>query len=171
MNVLARKIEGAVLLAIRLVVGVLMMAGAVIVLPIAVFSADASLLTNAFVWGFAVVEVLLFGSVGFFGFARPFFLYRRLPEVQAETDGTYLYIHSTKEGKIPLAEISYDSVVAEVPYMMSKAFLVHLLSERYGHVIIKVPGYGRYKLFFISQAQDAVQEIIALAAEKAARRA
>lgn len=154
MKVLARKIEKSILFQLNLIVGVLIMAAAFIAMPIGVFSIDVSLLTNLFVWAVVLAAMLMFGSVGYFCFLRPYLLFRRLPEVQAETDGTYLYIHSTKEAKIPLAEMDGTYLDFHMPYMMSREFVIHILSERCGNVTIKVPKYGKYKLYNIAGANE-----------------
>lgn len=165
MKIIARKIKKNLVLKLYLAVGIVMMVAALIVLPIAVFSTDVSLLKNGFVWGFVLIEMLAFGLVGWFCFLNPFLLFRRLPEVQAETDGTYLYIHSTKEAKIPLADMEGAYLDMETPYIMTHEFILHLVSEQYGKVIIKVPGYGKYKLYYISGAAE-VPDMIAAFAEK-----
>lgn len=166
MEVIAQKAKSVTVLMIELITGAVIMLAAFIILPIHIFSIDKELLSNGFVWGVVIVCMLFFGSVGFFGFIRPYFLFRKLPDVQAETDGTYLYIHSTKEAKIPLAEMEGTYLNAELPYIMSRGFLVHLLSDKYGKVIINVPGYGKYKLHFIAGAYDVPARLAALIESK-----
>lgn len=159
MKVLARKTSMKSLLTVKFLFCAILMAAVVIALPVCIFSQSPELLTELSVWVVVLILMVLFALAGIFGGIRPFLLFRRLPEVQAETDGTYLYIHSKKEAKIPLAEMEGTYLDAELPYMLSKEFIVHLLSERYGKVIIKVPGYGKYRLYYISGA-DAVPGII-----------
>lgn len=166
MNVLARKTKQTMVLTVYLIFGILIMGAAFLVLPIGVFARSPELLTNLYLWGAVVLGMLFFGSIGFFGFVRPYILFRKLPEIQAETDGTYLYIHSKKEAKIPLADMDGTYLDATTPYVMSQEFIVHLLSDRYGDVIIQVPGYGKYKLYFISRAQDVPAVIAALVANQ-----
>lgn len=159
MTVIAKKVERSTLLILQLVIGALMMAGGFVLIPIAVFSIDAELLKNLFVWAFVLVEMLFFGLVGFFSFIRPFFLFRTCPDVQAETDGSYLYIYGKKQAKIPLIDLRQAKVNVVTPYMMSKEFIIHLISDRYGKVILKVPEYGKFKLYFVQNA-DAMPFII-----------
>lgn len=52
---------------------------------------------------------------------RNYLLYRRLPVVQAETDGTYLYIHSKKEAKLPLVDITLADGEKHKLYFISHA--------------------------------------------------
>ena len=47
--------------------------------------------------------ILFFRSDGHLRFVRPYCLYLKLPEIQAEYDDEFLYIHAKKEAKIPLA--------------------------------------------------------------------
>lgn len=154
MEIIARKTKKKLFVTLELVSGIVIMAAVFIWLPIALFSIDKSLLTNIYVWGFCILAMLFFGSVGYFCFLRPYVLFRKLPDVQAETDGTYLYIHGPKEAKIPLAKIKAENLDSSIPYIMSSEFIVHLLSEQYGTVYIKVPRYGKFKLRFVSRAQE-----------------
>ena len=94
---------------------------------------------------------------------RPYFLYRKSPEVLAETDGEYLYIHGNKEVKIPLSEISEAMVFVKLPYIYSNEFvsvlLIHLFSEKYGDLDLEIPGHGNYKLRFVSDVQSAANAL------------
>lgn len=164
MTVIARKTEKKAMLMLELAAGIIIMAAAVFVLPISVFSDDPTLLKNGYVWGAVIVGMLFFGLVGLFGFVRPFFLFRKLPQVQAETDGSYLYIYGKKEAKIHLAEMDGTYVNCETPYIMSSEFIAHLFSEQYGTVIIKVPNYGKYKLYYVARAKEVPGMIAALVA-------
>lgn len=166
MKVLAQKIQSKTLLTLELLVGAVIMAAAFVAMPIGTFYNNKELLTNGYVWAAVIVGMLFFGSVGFFLFIYPYLLFRKMPEVQAETDGTYLYIHSKKEAKIPLAEMEGTYLDAEIPYIMNSGFIVHLFSDRYGKVIIKVPGYGKYKLYFIANAKEVPAQIAALIESK-----
>lgn len=162
MKTIAQKTTQTGALMLDLVIGMVIMLAACIAIPIGVFSIDQELLTNGFVWCVVIVSVLIFGAVGYFGYVCPYLLFHKLPDVQAETDGTYLYIHSKKEARIPLADMEGTYLDAELPYIMSWEFVTHLLSDRYGKVIIDVPEYGKYKLYFISNARNVPAELLAL---------
>ena len=136
MRILVRKMSSLGLLKVELIIGTLIMAAAVIGLPVGIALTDVTLMLNPYVLGVIGVGMLLFGLVGYFIFIRPYILYRKLPAVQAETDGEFLYIHSKKEAKIPLADLAGTSTFIHLPFMFSKEFiavlLTHLISENYG---------------------------------------
>ena len=164
MKSLAKKISKPSLLTVELIAGSIIMAAAMLLLPIGMICIDPALLLNPYVLGIVLIGMLMFGLVGYFIFIRPFFLCRRMPAVQAETDGEFLYIHSKKEAKIPLAELSEATVYVELPYLLQKEFLdeiiVHLCSERYGNILLEIPGHGKYRLYFISHVQETADELI-----------
>ena len=155
--------KGLGLLKIELVIGALIMAVAVIGLPAGIMAIDIALMANPYVVGVVIIGILMFASVGFFGFIRPYILYRKLPDVQAETDGEFLYIHAKKEAKIPLSSLSDAYVRVELPYLLQKEFLaefiIHLFSEEYGNVVLEIPGKGSYRMRFVSHAKDAANEL------------
>ena len=155
--------KGLGLLKLELVIGALIMAVAVIGLPAGIMSIDVALMANPYVVGVVIIGILMFASVGFFCFVRPYILYRKLPDVQAETDGEFLYIHAKKEAKIPLSDLSDAYVRVELPYLLQKEFLaefiIHLFSEEYGNVVLEIPGKGSYRMRFVSHAKDAANEL------------
>ena len=85
-------------------------------------------------------------------------MYLGLPEIQAEYDDEFLYIHSKKEAKIPLAELSYVQITAELPFLLHESFLreilIHLCSDEYGRIDLDIDGFGSYKLYFVPHAED-----------------
>lgn len=166
MRPVATKIQKSFLLILDLVFGIVLLGAAFIAFPFIVFSIDLELLKNLYVWAFVIFEMLFFGLVSFFANIRPFFLFRKLPEVQAETDGTYLYIHSTKEGKIPLSALADAEYDVTTPYMMSHEFLIHLFSQRYGKVTIDTLEHGKFKLYFIADAPDLPERLTAMGMAK-----
>lgn len=166
MTVIAKTIQSKTLVIIDLICGSLIILAAFIFIPIAIFSIDASLISNPSVWGIVIVLMLFFGMTGFFAFIRPVLIYRKLPAVQAETDGTYLYIYGRKEAKIPLVEMEEASIDTETPNMMTRDFFIHLISEEYGRVNIKVKGYGRFKLYFVSGAKEVHYKILEIVENK-----
>ena len=90
-------------------------------------------------------------------------MYRKIPEIQAETDGEFLYIHSKKEAKIPLSELTEATVSVDLPFILQKDFLreiiIHLGTEEYGNLVLEIPGYGKYKMYFVSYAYGAANEL------------
>ena len=165
MKVLAKKMSSLGLLKVRIVIGVLSMAVGFIGLPVGLIAVDATLLLNPYVLGVVIAGMLFFGSVGYFLFIRPYFLYRELPDVLAETDGEFLYIHlPKKEAKIPLNSIEEVFVDVDLPFIYQKEFvtdiIIHLFSEEYGTVYLEIPNEGKFKMRFVSQAQDTADELI-----------
>ena len=163
MRVLIRKMKGLGLLRLELAIGALIMAAAAIGLPIGIMSIDVALMVNPYVVGVVLVGILMFCSVGFFCFVRPYILYRKIPDVQAEFDGEFLYIHTKKEAKIPLSELSEAYVRIELPYLLQKEFLaefiIHLFSGEYGNVVLEIPGRGSYRMRFVAHAREAANEL------------
>ena len=164
MKTLVEKISKPSLLAVELVAGSILMVAAMLLLPIGILCIDPALLLNPYVLGVVLIGMLMFGLVGYFIFIRPFLLFRKMPAVQAETDGEFLYIHAKKEAKIPLAELTSATVYVELPYLLQKEFLdeilVHLFSEKYGNILLEVPGHGNYRMYFVSHVQETADELI-----------
>ena len=164
MRILVRKMSSLGLLKVELIIGTLIMAAAVIGLPVGIALTDVTLMLNPYVLGVIGVGMLLFGLVGYFIFIRPYILYRKLPAVQAETDGEFLYIHSKKEAKIPLSKLESATVYVDLPYIYQKEFLsefiIHIFSEYYGTVILELPGYGNFKMRFVSNAEETGDNLI-----------
>ena len=164
MRILVRKMSSLGLLKVELIIGTLIMAAAVIGLPVGIALTDVTLMLNPYVLGVIGVGMILFGLVGYFIFIRPYILYRKLPAVQAETDGEFLYIHSKKEAKIPLSKLESATVYVDLPYIYQKEFLsefiIHIFSEYYGTVILELPGYGKFKMRFVANAEESGDNLI-----------
>ena len=164
MRILVRKMSSLGLLKVELIIGTLIMAAAVIGLPVGIALTDVTLMLNPYVLGVIGVGMLFFGLVGYFIFIRPYILYRKLPAVQAETDGEFLYIHSKKEAKIPLSRLESATVYVDLPYIYQKEFLsefiIHVFSEYYGTVILELPGYGKFKMRFVANAEESGDNLI-----------
>lgn len=167
MNILAKTTNKKSLFTLDLIVGIVIMAAAVIAIPIAIFSIDPSLVEIPAIWILVIALVLFFGSVGFFGYLRPFLIFRKMPKVQAETDGEYLYLHGKKEAKLPLAALAKAKIHEEIPYLISWSFIVHLASEQFGNVVIKVPKHGKFKLYYVARARQVAIELITMSEEMA----
>ena len=158
MNVLVRKMSSLKLLKVELIVGIIFSVAAMIGIPVSIFCLAPDLLREPLAWGIAFGVMLFFGLVGYGLFVHPYRLYLKLPEVQAEYDDEFLYIHGKKEAKIPLAEITYVHITAELPFLWHESFLreivIHLCSDEYGKIDLDIEGYGNYKLYFVPHAKD-----------------
>lgn len=166
MKVIVSKISKLGLLKLKLVLGALTMLVAVVGLPVGILCADATLLANPYVLGVILIAMFLFALVGYFSSVRPYFMYKKYPDVQAETDGEFLYIHTNKEAKIPLSQLSEATVRFELPFILQKEFIsdiiIHLFSGEYGDVILSVPKYGTFKMRFVANARESASELAGL---------
>lgn len=164
MNVLVKKMSNLGLLKFQMIGGATTMGAAMILLPAGLAWLDYTLLLNPYILGTVLVGMLFFAAVGYFLFVRPYLIYRRLPEVLAETDGEFLYIHTKKEAKIPLADIEMATVYVDLPFLYHHDFwaqiVVHLFSERYGTVTLDLEGIGSFKMRFVSEAEETGDSLI-----------
>ena len=151
-------------------IGAIVMAAAMLGLPIAVLSGDASLLLDPYVLGVVVIGMLMFGSFAYFLFIRPYRIYRKSPEVLAETDGEYVYVYGNKQAKIPLSAFEGAMVTYHLPFVYSKeliaVLMIHLFSEKYGDLILDAPGYGSYKLCFVCNVKETADELMTFLCEE-----
>ena len=165
MRTLVRKMSAFGILRAQFIMGAIVMAAAMIALPVGIMVGDPSLLLNPYVLGVVLIGMLLFGLFAYFLFIRPYTIYRKSPEVLVETDGKYLYIHGKKEAKIPLADLDGASTFIHLPFLYSNeligGLLAHLLSEKYGDLDLDLPGYGSYKLRFVSNVRETADELLA----------
>ena len=165
MKILVKKMKSFGILKLEMIVGAIIMLATMILLPVGIMMGDASLLLNPYVLGVVVIGMLMFGSFAYFLFIRPYFIYRKSPEVLAETDGEYIYIYGKKQAKIPLSDLADATVTYQLPFFYSKeliaVLLTHLFSEKYGDLILDVPGYGSYKLRFVSNVKASADELLA----------
>ena len=164
MKVLVKKMTKFGLLKLEIVIGIIIMALAIIGLPLGLLLTNPAILAEPMTWGVLLPGMLFFAFAGYLCFVRPYILYRKFPEVQAETDGEYLYIHANKEAKIRLADITEANVQVDLPYILQKEFikeiLMHFFSEKYGNVVLEIEGYGTYKMRFVAHAQDTADDLI-----------
>ena len=163
-RVLVKKMSAFGPLGVQLIGGSVLMAAAMIALPVGILWVDATLLANPYLLGVVLVGMLFFGLVGFFGCIRPYLLYRKMPSVLVEADSEFLYVHARKEAKIPLEKISEAYVHISLPYLYQKelvaVLLVHLFSEKYGTVILEIEGYGTVHIPFASNVHSAASELV-----------
>ena len=135
-----------------------------IVLPVSILVVDASLLLNPFLLSVILGAMAIFGLLAYFLFIRPYFLYQKMPEVLVETDGEYVYIYGKKEAKIPLSDFDGAMVTYELPFIFSSEFLMlflaYFLSEKYGDLVLDVPGYGSYKLHFVANVKASADDFL-----------
>ena len=164
MNVLVRKMTSLKLLKVELILGSVFSTIAMIGIPVSIFCLAPDLLREPLAWGIAFGIILFFGLVGYGLFVRPYRLYLKLPEVQLEYDDEFLYIHSKKEAKIPLADLTYVHITAERPFLMHESFLreivIHLCSDEYGRIDLDIEGFGNYKLYFVPHAENMEGELL-----------
>ena len=164
MKVLVRKMSSLKILKLELIGGAIFFAIVMLGLPIGLFCVAPMLLTEPLAWAIVLCGMLFFGLVGYGLFVRPYRLYLRLPEVQAEYDDEFLYIHGKKEAKIPLAEITYVNIAAELPFLLHESFLreilIHFCSDEYGRIDLDIDGFGSYKLYFVPHAKRMEDELL-----------
>ena len=164
MKVLVRKMSSLKLLKVELIFGTIFSAIAMIGIPVSMFCLVPDLLREPLAWGIALGIMLFFGLVGYGLFVSPYRLYLKLPDVQLEYDDEFLYIHSKKEAKIPLADLTYVHITAELPFLLHECFLreilIHLCSDEYGRIDLDIDGFGSYKLYFVPHAEDMESELL-----------
>ena len=164
MKVLVRKMSSLKLLKVELIWGTVFCAIAMVGIPVSIFCLAPVLLAEPLAWAIALGVMLFFGLVGYGLFVHPYRLYLKLPEVQLEYDDEFLYIHSKKEAKIPLADLTYVRITAELPFLLHESFLreilIHLCSDEYGKIDLDIDGFGSYKLYFVPYAEDKEGELL-----------
>lgn len=164
MKVLVKKMSSFGILLAQMIIGVIVMVAAMVAGPVGIIRADASLMLNPYVIGVVLIGMLMFGLFAYFLFIRPFFIYRKSPDVLAETDGEYLYIHGKKEAKIPLSALDGAVVTYHLPFIYSNEFvavlITYFISDKYGDLYLDVPGYGSFKLNFVAKVKDTANDFI-----------
>ena len=164
MKILVTKMEKLGLLKFVLIYYAVIYIALALVLPVTILILDVSLFLNPTILGMVIIAVLFFGTIGYFTFIRPYIVYKKLPQVLAETDGEYVYFHGEKEAKISLNDLSYCYVDVRVPYIFQhgfiREFIIHKFSFNYGSIILDVPSYGTIKLKFVANASDVAKELL-----------
>lgn len=158
MKPLVKKMSSLKALKVQLIIGIIFSAAAMVFIPVSVFCLAPALLGEPLAWAIVLGIVLFFGLVGYGCYVRPYRLYLALPEVQVEYDDEFLYIHGKKEAKIPLAELTYVNICADLPFLVHESFLremlIHAASEEYGNIDLDIDGFGTYKLRFVPYAKE-----------------
>ena len=164
MKILVTKMEKLGLLKFVLIYYAVIYIALALVLPVTILILDVSLFLNPTILGMVIIAVLFFGTIGYFTFIRPYIVYKKLPQVLAETDGEYVYFHGEKEAKISLNDLSYCYVDVRVPYIFQhgfiREFIIHKFSFNYGSIILDVPSYGTIKLKFVANVSDVAKELL-----------
>ena len=164
MNVLVKKMDKMGLLRFVLIYYAVIYIALALVLPVTVILLDSSLLLNPTILGVCLLAMAFFGLIGYFTFIKPYFVYRNLPTVLAETDGKYVYFHGKKEAKISLNDLSYCYMDVDVPHIFHPGFLrefiIHKFSSDYGTIVLNVPNHGTIKMPFVANAEDVGRELI-----------
>ena len=172
MKTLVKKMSSLGVLKIEMVIGAIVMLAAMIVPAVGFAAIDPTLLENPYVLGVVIGVAVIFGLLAYFLFIRPYFIYRKLPEVLAETDGVNVYFHGTKQAVIPLSAFADAVVTYQLPFIYSGEFfaalLAYLVSEKYGDLIVDVPEYGSFRLRFVSGVQAAADGLLSFLCEATA---
>lgn len=164
MRILVKKMSKFGILTAQFIIGAIIMLAAMVALPIAILTAeDPSLLLEPSVLGICIATAIIFALLAYFLFIRPFFIYRKSPEVLMETDGEFVYIYGQKQAKIAVADFEGAVITYHLPFIYSKegiaTLLTHLVSEEYGDLSLDIPNYGSYKLRFVSSVMETADEL------------
>ena len=164
MEVLVTKMEKLGLLRFVLIYYAVIYIALALVLPVTVIILDPSLFLNPTILAMVIAAVLFFGLIGYFTFIRPYFVYKKLPQVLAETDGEYVYFHGKKEAKISLVDLSYCYMDVDVPHIFQhgfiREFIIHKFSSDYGSIVLDIPSYGKIKMQFVANAHEVGMQLL-----------
>ena len=164
MKTLVSKMDKLGLLKFVLIYYAVIYIALALVMPITILILDPSLFLNPTILAMVIGAVLFFGLIGYFTFIRPYFVYKKLPNILAETDGEFVYFHGKKEAKISLNDLSYCYMDVDVPHIFHPGFLreiiIHKFSSNYGSITLNVPSYGTIKLKFVANAQEVANELL-----------
>ena len=164
MKILVSKMNKLGLLKFVLIYYAVIYIALALVMPVTIVILDPTLFLNPTILCIVIGIVLFFGLIGYFTFIRPYIVYKKLPEVLAETDGEYVYFHGKKEAKISLNDLSYCYMNVDVPNIFQQGFMrefiIHKFSSNYGSITLDVPSYGTVKLQFVADAQEVADELL-----------
>ena len=164
MKTLVSKMDKLGLLKFVLIYYAVIYIALALVMPVTIVILDPTLFLNPTILCIVIGIALFFGLIGYFTFIRPYFVYKKLPNVLAETDGAFVYFHGKKEAKISLNDLSYCYMDVDVPRVFQhgfiREFIIHKFSSNYGSIILDVPNHGTVKLKFVANAQDVAKELL-----------
>ena len=164
MKTLVSKMDKLGLLKFVLIYYAVIYIALALVMPVTIVILDPSLFLKPTILAIVISAVLFFGLIGYFTFIRPYFVYKKLPNVLAETDGEFVYFHGKKEAKISLNDLSYCYMDVDVPHIFHPGFLrefiIHKFSSDYGTIVLNVPSYGTVKLQFVANVEDVAKELL-----------
>ena len=164
MKTLVSKMDKLGLLRFVLIYYAVIYIALALVMPVTILLLDPSLFLNPTITIIVIIAVSFFGTIGYFTFIRPYFVYKKLPNVLAETDGEYVYFHGKKEAKISIMDLSYCYLDVNVPRIFHPGFIreiiIHKFSYDYGTITLDVPSYGTVKMQFVANAQDVANELL-----------
>ena len=164
MKILVTKMDKLGLLKFVLIYYAVIYIALALVLPVSILILDPSLFLNPTILGIAIGVFAFFGLIGYFTFIRPYFVYRKLPKVLAESDGEYVYFHGKKEAKISLNDLSFCTMETNIPHIFEQGFLrefiIHKFSFNYGDIILNVPSHGTIKMKFVANAEDISNQLL-----------
>lgn len=152
MTVLAQKTKTKLFIMIYHLTMAVSFIAIFVLVPLIIFTHIPESAGEPFVLGLMLGVMAVTGLCATFLAIIPIKRFLTLPDVQAEADGEFLYINSTKSAKIPIMEMRGAIIEASVPHYIGREFLVHLFSEEHGHVKIKLEDGRRFKLYFVSKA-------------------
>ena len=163
MKTLIKKTGNITLLRVELIIDIICTVIAMLAIPVTMLLLDPALLLEPFILGLSIAVFVLAGLIGFLVFVRPLVLYKKLPEVFAEADEEFLYVHGKNEAKIPLSSLRDATVEVHLPFLFQKSFIsmiiINLFSEQYGEITLEVPEYGTYKMRFVAYANETAQKV------------
>ena len=150
MKTLVKKMDNLGILRVVLIYYAVIYIALALAMPITILILDPSLFLNPTILAMVIGAVLFFGLIGYFTFIRPYFVYKKLPKVLAETDGEFVYFYGKKEAKISLVDLSYCYMDVNVPHIFQhgfiREFIIHKFSSNYGSIILDVTNHGSIKL-------------------------
>ena len=164
MKTLVSKMDKLGLLKFVLIYYAVIYIALALVMPVTIIILDPTLFLNPTILAIVIGIVLFFGLIGYFTFIRPYIVYKKLPQVLAESDGEYVYFHGKKEVKISLNDLSYCYMYVHVPYIFQhgfiREFIIHKFSSNYGSIELAVPNHGTIKLQFVANVQIVADELL-----------
>lgn len=155
MEVIAKTTPVKLILIAEWVLGILTILAFVIALPVALLFYMPEAMAEPLMWAVLAGVALFFGGGGYLMLVRPYNIYKKLPEIQAQTDGTNLYIYGKKEAVIPLRNMEGFSCFAS-----PENLLIQMLADGYGVVTLEVPEYGKFKFYHVSHANQVPDKLV-----------